>query len=62
MFRSYDHLQVENILFATITQLILNIYLFITNCNWAYARWQCYVNNEQYVSSTECTECKNINT
>jgi hypothetical protein len=34
------------------------IYLFITNCNWAYARWQCYVNNEQYISSREY---RNIN-
>jgi hypothetical protein len=22
------------------------IYLFITYCSWAYARWQCYINNE----------------
>jgi hypothetical protein len=25
--------------------------LYITSCNWAYARWQCYINNEQYVNS-----------
>jgi hypothetical protein len=22
-----------------------------TNCNWAYARWQCYINNEQYINN-----------
>jgi hypothetical protein len=22
------------------------IYVFITECNWAYARWQFYINNE----------------
>jgi hypothetical protein len=25
------------------------IYIYITNCNWAYARWQCYINNGQCV-------------
>jgi hypothetical protein len=47
------------------------IIIFIINCNWAYAPWQCYINNEQYVSTTEysmhniytaCKECKNITT
>jgi hypothetical protein len=28
-----------------------DIYVFIANCNWAYARWQCYINNGQYVNS-----------
>jgi hypothetical protein len=45
-----------------------HMYTFITNCKWAYAQWQCYINNEQYISSTEYrmhnsdkehTECKN---
>jgi hypothetical protein len=27
------------------------IYIYISNCNWAYARWHCYINNEEYVNS-----------
>jgi hypothetical protein len=26
------------------------IIIINTNCNWAYARWQCYINNEQYIN------------
>jgi hypothetical protein len=33
-------------------ECILYIYIFfITDCNWAYARWQCYINDDQYVNS-----------
>jgi hypothetical protein len=38
-------------------------YIFITNCNWAYARWHCYISNEQYEQYfMTSTEYKNINT
>jgi hypothetical protein len=33
--------------FAHPNSIYIYIYLFITNCNWAYARWQCYINIEQ---------------
>jgi hypothetical protein len=40
-------------LLVLITRLVyqVGLYTFITNCNWAYARWQCYINKEQYVNS-----------
>jgi hypothetical protein len=34
-----------------ILYIYIYIYLFITDCNWAYARWQCYIKNEQYINS-----------
>jgi hypothetical protein len=30
--------------------IIIIIIINNTNCNWAYARWQCYINNEQYIN------------
>jgi hypothetical protein len=30
--------------------IIIIIIIINTNCNWAYARWQCYINNEQYIN------------
>jgi hypothetical protein len=34
-----------------IIYIILYYVIFIANCNWAFVRWQCYINNEQYVNS-----------
>jgi hypothetical protein len=34
--------------FSSSPSLAFVMYTFITNCNWAYARWQCYINIEQY--------------
>jgi hypothetical protein len=31
--------------------IIIIIIIINTNCNWAYARWQCYINNEQYINN-----------
>jgi hypothetical protein len=31
--------------------IIIVIIIINTNCNWAYARWQCYINNEQYINN-----------
>jgi hypothetical protein len=38
-------------LFQLKNNFLWDIYLFITNFNLAYVRWQCCINNEQYVSN-----------
>jgi hypothetical protein len=41
----------EPLLFVLIIIIIIIIIIINTNCNWAYARWQCYINNEQYINN-----------